>query len=40
VEFLRVGHDLGRVSSTELLSAYRDVAFAARDSGLRGDALS
>jgi hypothetical protein len=32
-------YDKGAASLSELLVAYRDVAFAARDSGLRGDAL-
>jgi hypothetical protein len=39
VELVRVMHERGATTLADLASAYRDVAFAARDSGLRGDAL-
>jgi len=37
VKELKFLYDRGQCSNTELLAAYREVAFAARDSGLRGD---
>jgi hypothetical protein len=39
VAVLALMYDKGAVGLTDLLAAYRDVAFAARDSGLRGDVL-
>jgi hypothetical protein len=39
IELLRLMYERGGLSLGDLTSAYHDVAFAARDSGLRGDAL-
>jgi hypothetical protein len=39
LDVLGAQYQSGLVSMSELLAAYRDVAFAARDSGLRGEEL-
>ena len=36
---LRLSYKLGQTSLSELTAAYREIAFAARDSGLRGEPL-
>lgn len=39
IPLLRARYEHGTATSAELLAAYRDLAVAARDSGLRGEAL-